>query len=238
MTHQEVFTELLHDFREGYTLYGASLFSIWAVPFSDREKIHSEVMDSYIGSVPSSDDSPGDGYALFCKIQDSNTPDTLYLSEAFNLYRNLASKAGGHFPCQLRQQIPFEPSGPISWWLSFMWNLGCPPSEEDLLQPNDVENVYRLISCEPFLDSANAIEAFGLHLPDSVENMKGNPKGSNSDEILVTVKQIARMVHLEEKSIGSHTKKKLARAFSSQVWPKTGAVQMGRYPPRVSQPVS
>jgi hypothetical protein len=76
MAHQEVFTELLHDFREGYTLYGASLFSIWAVPFSDREKIHSEVMDSYIGSVPSSDDSPGDGYALFCKIQDSNTPDT------------------------------------------------------------------------------------------------------------------------------------------------------------------
>jgi hypothetical protein len=144
-----------------------------------------------------------------------------YLSEAFNLYRNLASKAGGHLTCQLRQQIPFEPSGPISWWLSFMWNLGCPPSEEDLLQPNDVENVYRLISCEPFLDSANAIEAFGLHLPDSVENMKGNPKGSNSDEILVTVKQIARMVHLEEKSIGSHTKKN---------WPEPSVPKSGQRP--------
>ena len=33
-----------------------------------------------------------------------------------------------HVPGQIREQIPFEPVGPIGCWLAFLWHLGRPPT--------------------------------------------------------------------------------------------------------------
>ncbi len=163
------FDELLQEFREAYAQFGDETFFLAAYT---REEWHAEEEQllgagyELLGSVPLAEDEETGRATVYCIAAQTRLLRwdrwTEERGEFFDVFKQLAAKAGASLPLAVREQVPVEPAHPVSWWLSFMW-CKKPPSDEELSLPlGERGNWLRLFSVSPFLDSVEVIERFLL----------------------------------------------------------------------------
>lgn len=160
------FKQLLREFQAVYASYGASAFSLIGMTQeqvdTNRELLVGEF--EVLGFVPlgKGDNGNTPGYWIFGPLRRVRFGKRAeHWEEPFKCFEESAGKAGAFLSLKDREQIPFPPAVPVAWWLSYMW-WRKPPSEEDLLPPNDKPHDCSLIWSEPFLESSEMIEKYLL----------------------------------------------------------------------------
>ena len=160
------FNDLRSDFQDAFARYGNEMFFIFGLTPGEQSKAREFTCGraSCLGVVPVGESGERGCPCYYCYAPVWKNRWGRWVEEwwePYNCLKQLYARAGAALPIVERKKIPYEPVGPVSWWLSYMW--WCkPPNDDDLRTPDGMNRRCRLVCATPFLDSLTAIEEFDL----------------------------------------------------------------------------